>query len=357
MNEKGKLSQFFPGIRAKELILDEITSNKALSSTFTKWTEKQQQDFLDICSGNKGVKMLYDSYFKEILNPEYTPERLSDFLSVLLNQKVTIKSVLPNDSTRLGDEMSLIITDIVVELEDKTIANIEVQKIGYAFTGQRASCYSADLLLRQYKRIRDEKKKDFSYKDIAPVYTIILMEDSTIQFQEFKNTYVHTFTSTSDSGLKLTMLQNIIFVSIDIFKAKLHNRGIKTKLDAWLTFLGCDEPEYIIKLINKFPSFKPMYEDLYNMCLNTERVMNMFSKELAEFDKNTVKYMIDELQEQIDTANEIIAEKDSVIAERDSVIAEKNSAIVQKDSTIDTLKARLREYESQSRSLHDNMFN
>ncbi len=94
MNQKTKLSQFFPGIRAKELVLDEITSNKSLSSTFNKWNEKQQQEFLDICSGNKGVKMLYDSYFKEILSPEYAPERLSDFLSVLLNQKVTVKAVL-----------------------------------------------------------------------------------------------------------------------------------------------------------------------------------------------------------------------------------------------------------------------
>lgn len=340
MNEKTKLSQFFPSIRAKELILDEITSNKSLSSTFNKWNDKQQQEFLNICSGNKGVKMLYDSYFKEILSPEYAPERLSDFLSVLLNQKVTVKAVLPNDNTRLGDEMSLVITDIVVEMEDKTIANIEVQKIGYAFTGQRAACYSADLLLRQYKRIRDERKKDFSYREIAPVFTIVLMEDSTIQFQEFKNTYVHSFTYTSDSGLKLTMPQSIIFVSIDIFLEKLHNKGIKTKLDAWLTFLGCDEPEYIIKLINKYPFFKPMYEDLYDMCLNTERVMNMYSKELAECDRNTVKYMIDELQEQIDTANEIIAEKDSALAEKESTIA-------RLDSVIKTLEARIKQYESQ----------
>ena len=36
------------------------------------------------------------------------------------------------------------------------------------------------------------------------------------------------------------------------------------------------------------------------MCLNTEKVMNMFSKELAELDRNTVQYMIDEMQDEID---------------------------------------------------------
>ena len=104
--------------------------------------------------------MLYDCYFKEILNPEYTPERLSALLSIIIGKKVTVKYQLPNDNTRIGDELSLVITDIVVELEDGTLANIEVQKLGYAFTGERASCYSADLLLRQYKRVRDALKNE-----------------------------------------------------------------------------------------------------------------------------------------------------------------------------------------------------
>ncbi len=52
---------------------------------------------------------------------------------------------------RIADETSLLITDIVVELEDGSIANVEMQKIGYLFPGQRCACYSADLLLRQYK--------------------------------------------------------------------------------------------------------------------------------------------------------------------------------------------------------------
>ena len=77
--------------------------------------------------------MLYDSFFKEIMNPETTPERLEEFLSLVLKQKVTILKVLPNDSTRIADESSLLIMDIVVELADGSMANVEVQKVGYAF--------------------------------------------------------------------------------------------------------------------------------------------------------------------------------------------------------------------------------
>ena len=36
--------------------------------------------------------------------------------------------------------------------EDGGLADIEIQKIGYAFPGERSACYSADLLLRQYKK-------------------------------------------------------------------------------------------------------------------------------------------------------------------------------------------------------------
>ena len=111
--------------------------------------------------------------------------------------------------------MSLVITDIVVELEDKSLANIEVQKLGYLFTGERASCYSADLLLRQYKRLKDKAKSKFSYKDIAPVYTIVFLESSPACFGEFKNEYVHRFSTTSNTGLSLNMLQNFIFIPID----------------------------------------------------------------------------------------------------------------------------------------------
>ncbi|RKM61181.1 hypothetical protein D6855_04595 [Butyrivibrio sp. CB08] len=337
MNHKEtNLANYFPMIRTKEAILEDIRRNDSLQDTFEGWTKDHQKEFLNICSGTKGVKMLYDSFFKECLNPEYDPERLSDLLSELIQCKVKVKEILPNDSTRLGDEMSLVITDIVVELEDGSLANIEVQKLGYLFTGERASCYSADLLLRQYKRLRDLKKSKFSYKDIAPVYTVVFLENSPAIFHEFEESFIHRFTSISDTGIKLNMLQNFIFIPIDIFLKKLHNEGINNKLDAWLAFLGCDEPEYIIQLITKYPEFKRIYDDLYEMCQNTERVIEMWSKELQILDRNTVKYMIDDLQEQLDDAKEQL----------DSA----NATIADKDATIATLLEKLQKYESENDS-------
>ncbi len=51
------------------------------------------------------------------------PGRLGAFLSEVLGEAVRVKSVLPNDTTRLTDERSLLVLDIVVEFEDGRIAN------------------------------------------------------------------------------------------------------------------------------------------------------------------------------------------------------------------------------------------
>ena len=56
------------------------------------------------------------------MNPEYVPERLNDFLSQILCQKVRVLKVLPADSVRIADESSLLIMDIVVDMEDGSIA-------------------------------------------------------------------------------------------------------------------------------------------------------------------------------------------------------------------------------------------
>ena len=42
-----------------------------------------------------------------------------------------------------------------------------------------------------------------------------------------------------------------------------------------------------------------IYEEIYTLCLNMERMMEMFSKELAILDRNTVKLMIDEMEEEV----------------------------------------------------------
>lgn len=46
------------------------------------------------------------------------------------------------------------------------------------------------------------------------------------------------------------------------------------------------------------------------MCLNMERVIGMFSKELQELDRNMVQYMINEMEEEIDEQQKLKQEHD-----------------------------------------------
>lgn len=347
-----KLKNYFPIIRDREEVLAEINKQKELQDLFEQWNTKQQNEFLDYCTGVKGVKLLYDSFFKAIVNPDATPERLEAMLSSILKTKVKILKVLPNDSPKIAAESTLLIMDIVVELEDGSIANVEAQKIGYAFPGQRSACYSADLLLRQYKRLKGEKGKHFNYKDIKKVYTIVFFEKSPAPFQKFakKHIYFHRSKQVTDTGVQLDLLQEYVFISLDIYKAKLDNNGvnIENNLEAWLTFLSVDEPEIIVKLITDYPEFKKLYEEVYEMCLNMERMMEMFSKELLELDKNTVQYMIDEMQDKIDELmientekDDALAEKDNVLAQKEDLISQQNSLLTKQQEEIEMLKQAL----------------
>ena len=308
-----KLKDCFPMIREENELLAEIRESETLRRTFQGWPEEKQRIFLDCCTGARGVKMLYDSFFKEIMNPEKNPERIEELLSLLLDRQVRILKVLPLEGTRLAGAHSLVIMDIVVELEGGSLANVEVQKLGYRFPGQRSACYSADLLLRQYKRVREEKRERFHYRDIKTVYTVVLFEQSP------------------DTGLELDLLQEFCFVPLDIFQQIYHNKGIRDRRDAWLVFLSMEEPEGILDLLECCPDFGKLYEEIYRLCRNVEDIMEMFSRELQELDRNTVQYMMDEMQEEIDQQKEEISQQ--------------KEKLDQKDRELEELRKRIRELE------------
>lgn len=336
-----KLQKYFPIIRSRKEVLDTIHKSRKLTDMFYEWDEKYQEEFLDFCTGARGVKMLYDFCIKALLDPEIYPERLNELISLLLGTEARIIQILPNDNTRLADESSLLLMDFVVKLEDGSIANVEIQKIGYAFPGQRSACYSADLLLRQYKKVRRQMTKEtFSYKHIKNVYTIVLFEKSTREFHGFPQCHIHKFKQQSDTGLELDLLQKFIFVPLDIYKKTHQNKGIETRLDAWLTFLCSDNPEDVIDLITRFPDFTAMYEQIYEICQNIERVMGMFSKELREMDRNTVRYMIDEMQSEIDQ------QRDEIHQQRDE-INQKSAELEAKEHALQEALKRIEELEKE----------
>lgn len=126
-------------------VLSEKEAFKILESSsayeqYLNLTGDLQREVFDFVKGDRGLKITYDPFFKHIFDPVLHGDRLSCLLSVIIGQKVTVKQVLPSQSKRMAAEASLIIMDIVVELESGALANVEIQKVGYHFPGQRSAC-------------------------------------------------------------------------------------------------------------------------------------------------------------------------------------------------------------------------
>ena len=226
----------------------------------------------------------------------------------------------------------------------KEVMNVEIQKIGYMFPGPRCACYSADLLLRQYKRVRDRKRDKFSYKDIRDVYLIVIYEQSPPEFKAHPDVYHHSGTYVFNTGLEMDMLQNYVMIPLDIFRKCMQNKTIENRLEAWLTFLSEDRPEKIIELITACPEFKAMYQTLYDMCLNVERVMRMFSRELAEMDRNTVKLMIEENQRIIDEQQKQMSWQQEQLDQQQEQLSQAQEKLAQKEEQLALLQKELEAY-------------
>ncbi len=63
---------------------------------YLKKNEEWVTRYEDFLKGRKSLPLLYDPFFKKIFNPVERRDRLSELVSCLLGQKVTVLEVFPN---------------------------------------------------------------------------------------------------------------------------------------------------------------------------------------------------------------------------------------------------------------------
>ena len=71
----------------------------------------------------------------------------------------------------------------------------------------------------------------------------------------------------------------------------------------------------------------------------------MFSKELRILDRNTVQYMIDEMQEQLDKKNRIISHKDRQLSQRENQLSQKDKQLSETNRLYQKALQRIAELE------------
>ena len=177
---------------------------------------------------------------------------------------------------------------------------------------------------------------------LASGYTIVLIDKSSGDFHDFQEVYKHNFQQQSDTGLKMNLLQKYVFIPLDLFRSNVQNKDVKNKMDAGLAFLSMDDPDMIIQLITEYPEFKVMYQQAYEICRNVEALMGIFSEELRIMDRNTVKYMVDQMQEEIDSQRQKLEQKDNQLNNQKQQLKQKDILLSSKIQKIESLEQELR---------------
>ena len=322
----------------------------------------------DFLKGRRSLPLLYDPFFKKIFNPTERRDRLSELVSCLLGQKVNVLEVFPNeDSQFLG---VMIIMDMVVLMADGSIANIEIQKISYDFPAERISCYSADLVLRQYKMITGKNANSMngsskpSYKDMRKVHTIILFEDSnkSLISDIDKALYFHVGKTKFNTGIKIELLQDFVLVSLDTFKKyrysdiregrikitdydydssqyndELVSEKMKQDRLKYLSLFVAETPQEIERLIEIFPDLESVRRDINEYLERPGEVLSMFSEALRILDRNTAELMVDRMKDEMEALqvqnDELTGEIDELKEQKDE-LSWKNNELLGKNNEL-----------------------
>ena len=295
-----------------------IISDPQMKAQYDRLKPEMKEQVVGFLEGSRSLCILYDNFFRKIFDPYIHEERVEKLLSALLGQNVRIKDVLSRDGFEIIEGGSLVIMDIVVELENGSIVNVEMQKIGYMFPSQRSSCYAADIIMRQYNKKKKDRGDKFTYRDICPVYLFIIMERSPDSFKD-ADSYITKREVSYSSGITLPETANITYITLDKFNEKKDNKSDYNKknkeLDTWLTFLSKDDMKSVLKLVDDHPEFAEIYHEIALFRNDPREVMNMFSEALAFLDKNTERYMVDYYAEKAEKAEEK-AEAETVRADK-----------------------------------------
>lgn len=332
--------------QTKEETLERLRQSPKLYRRYQMMSSDWKERFLDFCQGKKSLPLTYDPFFKYMFDPEIHGDRLSRLVSSLLGFEVRVLRALSSEDRLISGE-SYLIMDLLVESSDGSLINVEIQKQGYAFPAERISCYSADLVMRQYMRAKaNGERKKFSYTDIKKVYVIVLFEESPSVFHQFDKTYRHYGKTVFDSGLNMELLQEFCLISLDVFRKIPYSERERSDQQAWLSLFTTENLEDAQRLIRDYPWLEEIYREIAMLRRKPEEVLGMWSDALRILDENSMKFYVEQLEEKVRIIEAKVTEK--VTAEVTAeVTAQKDKEIQkirqEKDAEIEALKRQIEE--------------
>lgn len=330
---------------AAEGLIHRIQRDRELSRLWSRLSAEHKQQILEIEAGDRIPNLLSDTVFKTIFDPDTQGNRLSDLLSCILGKKVKVLHSLNREGLHDSLYSKGIILDLVVQFEDQSIGHVEIQRYGVKMPPQRAVSYSAELIRRQYAAGRETSRKEIDYSVVMPVYSIIIMENSTEEFSH-SSYYHHSFSQRSNTDVSIDLLQYYDYICMDKFKKqKPHTAG---ELEKWLEFLSIQNVEEMLHFLCKNKSFQPLYECAIMMTKDREGLMDMIYDLFAEED----------IVASLNKTNESLFKKEKARMEKEiSSLADQKSELESQKSELESEKSELenqkRELENQNSKLEN----
>lgn len=293
--------------REEEAVIRSLRMLPLCDQQFQALDQNWQQRFLDFFTGKKTLPLSSDPFFKRIFHPELHSDRLSGFIGSLLGQKVRIVRALPLEENVFLQE-ALQIMDVLAEQEDGALVYVEIQKTPCLFPAERISCYSADLLMRQYSWLKGERGRNFKYSDIQKVCTILIFEKSSGVFHQHQHC-IHRGRMVFDTGLSLKRIEEYCLVALDVFKKNMSDQD-SSEQSGWLSLLAAETVKEAQQLSGKYPWLKEIYREMAEFMGRPEEVLDLFSEAFRTQERNTVQYLMEEQQNRIEEQQaEILALK------------------------------------------------
>ena len=189
----------------------------------------------------------------------------------------------------------------------------------------------------------------FSLKNFYALFTKFLKNFVKHDGTNVLELCTHHARMTCDSGLELNFLQEFYLVALDVFKKSEYakRRDPKDRLVGWLSFFCTEDADEAEELCKTYPWLSELYAEMAEFGRKPEELISMFSEILREMDRNTIRYMVDDMKEQIEKGkkelaeiNKTLSEKNEALAEKEEALAEKEEALAEKD---EILKAQAEE--------------
>lgn len=124
-------------------------------------------------------------------------------------------------------------------------------------------------------------------------------------------------------------------------------------MDAWLYFLGSDNPQDILRITEKYPMFRELYREVTRFRYHPKELITMYSDALLIMDRNTERYMIDELKAQYEKQK---AQYEKEMAQYEQQKAQYEKEMAQYEKQLENQKAQLEnqktEYDAKNSQLN-----